>query len=131
MIDKSKIIAHTRVECAINRTQTHDARNVRAREGFVYHATENEKFIERYLGNEVKRLGGVSLKFFSATQTGYPDRIVMMPDGTLIWVELKRPGGKPRPLQLYRHDQLRSLGQEVWVIDSREGVDLLLARWRR
>jgi hypothetical protein len=86
----------------------------------------SEKAIEAYLTRRVREEGGISLKFSSFTQTGYPDRVVMLPYGLTAWVELKSKGKKPRSLQQVRHDELRAIGQPVYVIDSRPGVDKML-----
>lgn len=90
------------------------------------HSETSEKAIEAYLTRRVREEGGISLKFSSFTQTGYPDRVVMLPYGLTAWVELKSKGKKPRALQQVRHDELRAIGQPVYVIDSRPGVDEML-----
>ena len=72
-----------------------------------------EKQIENKLATEAKKLGGIALKFVSPSFDGMPDRLVLIPDGHIAFVELKAPGKKPRPLQLARHRLLRSLGFRV------------------
>ncbi|ADG00079.1 VRR-NUC domain protein [Clostridium botulinum F str. 230613] len=52
-----------------------------------------------------------------------PDRIVLLPEGRIIFVELKAPGKKPRPIQKYRIKELRSLGFRVEIIDSIERIN--------
>lgn len=46
-----------------------------------------------------------------------------MPKAAVYFVELKAPGKKPSPVQKQVHSQLEALGHEVFVIDSKEGVD--------
>ena len=85
-----------------------------------------EKQIENKLAAEAKKLGGIALKFVSPSFDGMPDRLVLMPDGHIAFVELKALGKKPRPLQLARHQLLRSLGFRVYVIDSVEQIGGML-----
>jgi hypothetical protein len=84
-----------------------------------------ESTIEKYLRRYVEKLGGCCWKFVSPGTDGVPDRIVLL-GGRVIFVELKRPGETPRPLQLKRHVQLRGLGFEVAVLDSILAVDLFI-----
>lgn len=85
-----------------------------------------EKQIENKLATEAKKLGGIALKFVSPSFDGMPDRLVLIPDGHIAFVELKAPGKKPRPLQLSRHRLLRSLGFRVYIIDSVEQIGGML-----
>ena len=85
-----------------------------------------EKQIENKLATEAKKLGGIAVKFVSPSFDGMPDRLVLMPDGHIAFVELKAPGKKPRPLHLSRHRLLRSLGFRVYVIDSVEQIGGML-----
>lgn len=81
-----------------------------------------ESAIEGKLTRDIKKAGGVALKFTSPGSRGVPDRLVLLPDGRHFFVELKRPGEKPEPLQLWWHEKLRALGHDVRVIDSPSGV---------
>ena len=47
-----------------------------------------------------------------------PDRLVIMPGNKLGLIEVKAPGGKPRPLQEHRLQQLHDLGAKAYVLDS-------------
>ena len=85
-----------------------------------------EKQIENKLATEAKKLGGIAVKFVSPSFDGMPDRLVLIPDGHIAFVELKAPGKKPRPLQLSRHRLLRSLGFRVYVHDSVEQIGGML-----
>ena len=85
-----------------------------------------EKQIENQLVSQVKKIGGIAPKFVSPGFDGMPDRLVLIPDGHIAFVELKAPGKKPRPLQLARHRLLRSLGFRVYVIDRAEQIGGML-----
>lgn len=85
-----------------------------------------EKLIEQKLVKAVKAMGGISPKFVSPGLSGMPDRIVLMPDGKVGFVEVKAPGKKPRALQAVRHEKLRSLGFKVFVLDEAEQIGEVL-----
>lgn len=89
-----------------------------------------EKQIESKLVIEVKKIGGIAPKLVSPGFDGMPDRLVLLPDGHIAFVELKAPGKKPRPLQLARHRLLRSLGFRVYVIDDAEQIGGMLGEIR-
>lgn len=86
--------------------------------------TTLERSIEHYFVNECKRAGWWCVKFLPFSLNGMPDRVVLMPGAKAVWVELKRPGAKPRKLQLKMHGRLRAYGFEVHTISSREGVNI-------
>ncbi len=98
----------------------------RAREN-GYTRPESEKNIEAALVREVAEMGGLCLKYASSTTTGYPDRLVLLPEGRVFWVELKTTGRKPGKKQQLRHQELRALGQTVYVVDSLSGVERVAA----
>ena len=81
-----------------------------------------EREVEKALTKEVKKRGGLALKFVSPGMAGVPDRLVLMKGGVLIFVELKAPGELMRPLQIRRKRQLESLGFLVYCIDSKEKI---------
>ena len=77
-----------------------------------------EKKIEKMLVKAVKAEGGICPKFVSPGTDGMPDRIVLLPEGRIGFVEVKAPGKKPRLLQEKRHKELRALGFLVFVLDD-------------
>lgn len=85
-----------------------------------------EKIIEQKLAAAVKKAGGMALKFVSPGFDGMPDRIVLLPDEHIAFVEVKAPRKKPRSLQLARHRLLRKLGFYVYVIDSADQIGGML-----
>ena len=85
-----------------------------------------EAKIEKSMVSRVSGLGGLCWKWVSPGTNGVPDRIILFPGGRIIFCELKAPGEKPRPLQLYRKKQLEGLGFEIRVVDSMEGIENLI-----
>ena len=81
-----------------------------------------EKTIEAKLVIAVKSMGGIALKISSANYDGMPDRLVLLTDGKLAFIELKAPGKKLRPLQEKRKRQLEALGFLVFCIDDIEQI---------
>ena len=82
-----------------------------------------ERTIERRLVEKAKDAGGLAMKWVSPAFAGVPDRIVFLPGGRIIFIELKAPGKTLAPLQERVHKMLASLGADVRTIDSPEGVD--------
>ena len=82
-----------------------------------------ERDIEKALVKRVKALGGLCEKFTSPNRRSVPDRIVTLPGGKIIFVELKAPGKKPTESQLKDHRKRRGLGCDVRVINNKEDAD--------
>lgn len=82
-----------------------------------------EKTIEQALVKRVKSLGGIAYKFTSPANRSVPDRICLLPEGRLVFVECKRPGGKPTSNQLRVHEKIKVLDHDIRVIDSIEAVN--------
>jgi hypothetical protein len=85
-----------------------------------------EKTIEQKLVTAVKNMGGICPKWVSPGFDGMPDRIVLLPNSRIAFVEVKAPGQKPRPLQMARHKLLRNLGFSVFVLDDLEQIGGIL-----
>ena len=81
-----------------------------------------EKTVEAALVKRVKELGGIAYKWTSPGRTGVPDRIVMIPGGKIMFVELKSPTGKLTSRQEREHDTIRNFGFDVIVINSVEAA---------
>ena len=58
-----------------------------------------ERTVERYFVEMVRELGGKAWKWSSPGTRGVADRIVLLPNGNVWFVELKSPTGRLTPLQ--------------------------------
>jgi hypothetical protein len=91
-----------------------------------------ERDIEAYLRDETKKLvfNGVSAKaykFVSPGNDGVPDRLLALPIGQAVFVELKAPGKKSTELQRKKQQELAGFGFVVFSdIDTREKVDKVI-----
>lgn len=81
-----------------------------------------EKELERKLVKAVEDCGAAAWKLSSPGRAGVPDRIVLLPGGQVLFVELKRPGETQRPLQVHVAQQLRILGFPVEIVDSEQRI---------
>ncbi len=79
-----------------------------------------ERDIERRLVDGVKKLGGRAYKWVSPGSNGVPDRIVILPGGKIIFIELKTTTGRLTDLQKMQHRWLTRLGCDVRTV---YGVD--------
>lgn len=89
-----------------------------------------ESTIETYLRDRVKELGGKAYKFVSPGNDGVPDRLVCLPGGRAVFVELKAPGKKPTRLQLLQQRKLAELGFITLTLDSKEKIDREIECWK-
>lgn len=87
---------------------------------------KSEKYLEGLLTKRTKYIGCICLKYANGNETGFPDRMVLLPGGGLIWVEIKSAGKKLRPTQEFRKEQLEALGHEVYVVDSVASLDTVI-----
>lgn len=89
-----------------------------------------ERVIEQHLVDACKRRNVLCLKFTSPGTRGVPDRVLIGLDvdgqSVTLWVEVKRPGGRPRASQLHCHADMARHGARVVVVDTTSGVDELL-----
>lgn len=91
---------------------------------------ELEKVIERKLRDGVKKLGSGAqcLKFESPGTSGVPDRMILLPGGRIVFVELKQVGKRERMRQTYVQNQMRRLGFTVFsTVSTPEQVQMILS----
>lgn len=85
-----------------------------------------ERDLEGYFTEQCKKHKLLTLKLHVRFARGWPDRIVALENGEVLWVELKRPGGKLSALQKKVHADLARLGHNVCVAYSKEDINRVL-----
>src|SRR5208283_1561851 len=78
-----------------------------------------ETSVERRVARDALTLYGVvSFKLTLRHDAGWPDRLFLVPGGRPLFIEFKRPGEPPNPLQAHRIETLSGLGYDVEVRDD-------------
>lgn len=90
---------------------------------------EQERDVERKLVRGVRKRGGRAYKFVSPGNVGVPDRLVVWPDGSIDFVELKTTTGKLSQMQRIQIQRLRDLGANAIILHGMEDVELYLSLW--
>ena len=90
--------------------------------------TPLEKDIERKLRQMVEDHGGLCLKWVCPGGAGVPDRIALLPGGRIVFVELKRPGGRVSKMQEWWMAKLCRLDFDCMVVWN-EGDLSLFKEW--
>lgn len=86
-----------------------------------------ESTVERYFINAVEnKANGLAWKFTSPNRRGVPDRLVVLPEGRVWFVELKAPGEEISKQQHKRIQELLSKGALVRIISSKDDVDAFI-----
>lgn len=87
-----------------------------------------ESTLEKKLKERIERAGGLCLKWTSPGFTGVPDRIALLPDAQILFVEVKRPGLKDgmSPRQKRVAQQLRDLGFTVIRLSDLKDIEQYL-----
>ena len=81
-----------------------------------------ENKVERYLAEEIKKIGGISRKWVCPTYNGVPDQIVII-GGDIWFCEVKTIDGVLSNLQKRQHNRLQDNGVQVITLYGREDVD--------
>ena len=92
-------------------------------------ATVRENAVEAALRDAVESVGGECVKL--SPGGGWPDRVVLWPDGSTCLVELKRPrGGIVSPRQMSIKSKLKGMGHHVHIITTKEAAREFVRNWK-
>lgn len=75
-----------------------------------------EKEVEGRMVRMVKERGGMCLKFVSPNNPGVPDRIIITPEGRVVFVELKTETGRLANIQKWQIAEMKRRGADVRVV---------------
>ena len=83
---------------------------------------KREATLEKKLVKKVEAVGGLCWKFTSPNTPGVPDRICIMPDGAVVFVEMKAEFGRMSNIQKYRREQLLERNADIRVVKGKEAL---------
>ena len=84
--------------------------------------------IQKYAKEQFEAMGGLVRKLSYENRVGAPDLLVILPNGIVWFVEVKKDENtKPDPHQLREHERMRKRGANVFVVGSIKQVDTIIA----
>ena len=92
----------------------------------AYEGIMKESSVERKLVEGCRKAGALAWKFTSPGRSGVPDRVVLLPGGQLIFVELKTETGRLTALQKQTHNLLKGYGFDVRTLKGAKDVEVFL-----
>lgn len=81
-----------------------------------------ESILKKNCKRRLEKAGWLVIHLIQTNCNGINDTLVIRA-GRHVWIEFKRPGEEPRPLQDYRHDQLKKHGAETRVVHYESDID--------
>ena len=81
-----------------------------------------ERTLETFFTAVCKEYGVTSLKLALRHSRGWPDRIVILKNGRVVWAELKTTTGKLSPMQSIVHRNLQALNHQVEVLRTKDDI---------
>lgn len=85
---------------------------------------QTESTIQGSIKRTLEIYGWFVSKLIQTSTNGIPD-LMALKNGKTVFIEVKRPGNKPTPLQQFRHEQLRKKGFDVIVATKISDIQYL------
>lgn len=88
-----------------------------------------EAKLEAKFTKRVRSLGGIAFKFVSPGYSGVTDRLVLVPGGVVVFVEIKVIGGKMNALQLAFERLVTGKRAEYFVIWCEADIEKFVEKY--
>ena len=85
-----------------------------------------EQQIQTKIINTLRKNGWYVNKLINTSLKGVPD-LIAHKDGRTVYIEVKRPGQKPRELQIFRMQELENYGIKTFFVNNEVGLINLLS----
>jgi len=83
-----------------------------------------ESQIQSKIKSTLEKRGWLVIKLIQTTHNGIPD-LLCLKDSHTVFIEVKRPGLNPTPLQSYRHQELLKQGFQTIIATSLKDIEHL------
>lgn len=87
---------------------------------------KRESKTETYLRKKINEIGGLCYKWGSKFNTGVPDRICIVPEIGVFFVEVKTLTGATSKIQEQVFQKIKKSGGTVFITQGDQGVDKLM-----
>lgn len=84
-----------------------------------------ESILKKNCKRLLEKSGWLVIHLIQTNCNGINDTLVVR-NGRHVWIEFKVPGKEPRPLQEYRHRQLKKHGAETRIVHYEIDIEDLL-----
>ena len=88
-----------------------------------------ESIIQQKITQKARQQGILCVKVDSSSSRGWPDLTCVLPNGTVLFIELKTPTGKLSRLQEHMIEKLKRNQANAHIIRSVEAFDHLVASY--
>jgi hypothetical protein len=85
---------------------------------YIWQILATEQQIQSKLIKQLEKDGYYVIKLSVTNKTGIPDLLAIPRGSNVEFIEVKRPGQKPRPLQVYRLKELNNHGVKTSIYDG-------------
>lgn len=85
-----------------------------------------EKDIETWLGKQIEKMDGLQYKFVSPGNPGVPDRIYVLPNGKVWFVELKQQQGRVARVQKWQRERFLKQGCNYRLVKGMKDARLFV-----
>lgn len=86
--------------------------------------------VQAYAKAELEKLGALVRKIRYEGRNGSPDLLVLLPEGVVWFVEVKKDEATgPDPHQAREHERMQKRGANVFTVGSKSQVDSLIANY--
>ena len=82
----------------------------------------SESSLQNKIRSKLIKEGWNVIKIIQLSKNGYPD-LMALKNGKVIFIEVKRPKAKPRPLQLHRLKELTDNGFTAYWTDDADNIN--------